>query len=123
MPTMPRPKCKHTTCLARAESKSSYCKEHLQAYYSQEKKVFGNDPFYNSKKWRNFRATYLATNPFCAGCMSRGYTVRATVLDHITPRSQGGKDFDVGNLQPLCTPCHNRKRQSERKKISAPQGR
>jgi len=69
-----------------------------------------HDERYNSKRWRNHRAAFLAANPVCAvdGCGAI-----ATVCDHITPVTAGG-DFWSGPFQPLCKSCHNRKSSRER---------
>ena len=52
---------------------------------------------------RRLRVVQLRREPWCRDCGAR-----ATVADHIVPRSLGGAD-DLTNLQSLCTSCHNRK--------------
>lgn len=65
-------------------------------------------------KWQKTRAAFLKAYPWC---MWPGCTRKATDVDHITPRAQGGGD-DWENLQALChehhsvkTARHDRKRQ------------
>lgn len=57
----------------------------------------------------------LAANPWCQDCR----IVRSCVVDHITPLSHGGTN-DASNLQALCTSCHNRKTNSERRRTDTP---
>jgi 5-methylcytosine-specific restriction protein A len=48
-------------------------------------------------------------------CCRRGWMTKADLVDHIVPVS-GPADprfYDLENLQGLCHPCHNRKRQRE----------
>ena len=57
--------------------------------------------------WEEARRAFLALHPFCAFC---GYT--ATVVDHITPhRGDMALFWDRANWQPLCKPCHDRRKQ------------
>lgn len=62
--------------------------------------------------WRKVRAAWLRSHPWCAECERQGLLTRATVLDHVRPKSMGGKDDD-GNYQSMCESCHNTKRQRE----------
>lgn len=67
------------------------------------------DKRYWSQLWRKLRKAFLKQHPVCAAC---GW--QANVVDHIRPVTQGGAFYDVSNLQPLCTSCHNRKSAKER---------
>ena len=61
------------------------------------------DSYYGSTDWRRLRKIIKARDPVCVapGCK------RATAhVDHIVPRSQGGKDTPE-NLRGLCHSCHN----------------
>ena len=59
--------------------------------------------------WRKARAAFLALHPFCACCHAP-----ATVVDHIKPhRGDDALFWNRLNWQPLCAPCHNRKKQRE----------
>jgi 5-methylcytosine-specific restriction enzyme A len=64
--------------------------------------------FYNSRTWRKLRAFVLQADPLCIECEAI-----ATVVDHIKPIRQGGPRYELSNLQPMCTSCHNRKRANE----------
>jgi hypothetical protein len=59
-------------------------------------------------KWRETRAAVLKEEPMCRECARLGYATAATTVDHIIPRSRGGKKGRE-NLQPLCNECHGRK--------------
>jgi len=75
-------------------------------------KPFANrkqDERYWSAEWRKLRHVFLRENPLCVKC-----EWPANVVDHIHPVTQGGQFYDIDNLQPLCTPCHNRKSAKEK---------
>lgn len=72
-----------------------------------------NKAIYNSNLWRGkngIRKQRLAIEPFCRICGKPG-----TMVDHVEPINNGGDPYDIDNTQTLCDPCHNIKRQSERK--------
>ena len=55
----------------------------------------------------------LRREPLCRPCTEAGFTVQATIVDHIVPLSEGGSNsFD--NLDSLCIMHHNKKTASER---------
>lgn len=64
-------------------------------------------------RWRKLRRTILQAEPLCRMCMAKGRVTAATEVDHIKALHQGGLEFDAGNLQPLCSPCHASKSASE----------
>src|SRR5690606_35107910 len=67
-------------------------------------------------RWQRARRAFLAQpeNVLCRSCAARGRTVVATVVDHIIAH-QGDESlfWDVGNWQPLCKRCHDRKTAAE----------
>jgi len=66
------------------------------------------------RKWQAARAGFLRKHPFCAGCLRRGLTIRATELDHIQPhRGDQALFWRRANWQPLCKRCHARKTLAE----------
>ncbi|WP_051951444.1 HNH endonuclease signature motif containing protein [Flavobacterium sp. ASV13] len=72
-----------------------------------------DDEFYNSRRWRNFRKSYLERNPLCVHCERDGYVTAATVADHKVRMKAGGEAFEESNIQALCEKCHNRKSAAE----------
>lgn len=58
------------------------------------------------RKWSRIRAAKLKLNPWCEG--DHAYPVRAQVVDHKIPLSEGGSNESF-NLQSLCNSCHNKK--------------
>lgn len=56
--------------------------------------------------WSKIQQRYLRTHPNCEmgawGCLGR-----ATQVDHVIDRIEGGGDDD-DNLRALCEPCHGR---------------
>jgi len=61
------------------------------------------DPFYLSREWRAFRLTILARDGYRCTAIDGGERCarRAVVVDHPTPRRQGGADFDP-RCRSLC---------------------
>lgn len=72
--------------------------------YNRDKK---SDQFYHSKKWKQLSKSVLAkANYKCAICGKL-----AVEVHHIKEISTDwDKRFDVSNLMPLCTSCHNKQR-------------
>jgi len=77
----------------------------------RRRKDRGVDFDYNATAWRRFRKAGLLNEPLCRYCLDKDpprYTT-ATVRDHIKPISDGGDIWDNGNIQSLCSTCHNQK--------------
>jgi len=77
------------------------------------------DKRYHTRRWRNYRANFLLSNPLCKLCKDIGKTVAANVIDHIIPLSQNNTDdnfWNTNNHQALCKSCNNRKSQTDRKR-------
>jgi len=70
---------------------------------------------YNAR-WRRLRRAFLKRYPLCADPFGihaeRKEQVRATEVDHVIPKAEGGAD-KWDNLQSLCKPCHSRKTAEE----------
>src|SRR5690625_4181694 len=59
-------------------------------------------------KWQQARKGYLRKYPLCRMCEEKGYTVIASVVDHVIPHRGDMRIFwDSDNWQPLCVQCHN----------------
>jgi 5-methylcytosine-specific restriction protein A len=67
-----------------------------------------HQPLYNRKAWPRIRARQLAQEPLCRMCKEIGIDEPATVADHIIPhKGDWALFFDAGNIQSLCSSCHN----------------
>lgn len=63
------------------------------------------------RRWEQYRAAFLADNPWCLHCLLAGDSTPATDVDHVRP-ANGQADplfWDTANHQPLCHRCHSRK--------------
>ena len=69
---------------------------------------------YNTARWQRLRRMVLNRDPIC---VADGCTQPATDVDHIKPRSRGGRDA-LYNLQGLCHRCHSRKTAVEDSKFA-----
>lgn len=90
----------------RSEGSTSRRNQQLQ----DERRGTANSRGYG-KRWKNYRAVFLAENPFCIVCP----TEMATMIDHIIPVNQGDGDLTgendpmfwaPWNHQPLCNRSH-----------------
>jgi 5-methylcytosine-specific restriction protein A len=64
-------------------------------------------------RWDKARITFLRRRPLCVMCEKQGRVTAAQVVDHIIPHKGDQALFwDTANWQPLCTPHHNRDKQS-----------
>ncbi|MBP7704186.1 MAG: hypothetical protein KA105_02735 [Caulobacter sp.] len=73
---------------------------------------------YKTKRWRDVRALQLATSPLCERCAQHGRVTRATVCDHVDPKTKADPaTFYSGPFQSLCDAppwrCHSRAKQHE----------
>jgi 5-methylcytosine-specific restriction protein A len=110
MPTLKNKICCYPGCGLVVQSR--YCDKHwksTQATNNRYASAHRDAGWYNRAAWRNARLSQLRKQPLCQVCMSINIITPATVVDHITPRSDGGADLSQDNLQSLCTSCHNSK--------------
>ncbi len=73
------------------------------------RKPTGDQRFYNSQAWRKTSRAVRQRHPLCEVCEAIGVVAVAEVTDHIIAREEGGADYDVRNLMPLCSYHHDRK--------------
>ena len=71
---------------------------------------------YNDSRWKGWRAWFRANEPYCRLCAARGVDETAHDLDHIVPLDEGGAEFEMENLQPLCRQCHYEKTAAENRR-------
>lgn len=78
---------------------------------------------YNTRRWRELRANFLAKNPLCAKCQAEDIVKLAEHVHHKTEISEGMTEseivrlgFDWNNLEAICkkhhTDEHNNRRAS-----------
>lgn len=91
--------CGHPGCPALVRD-GARCPAHRITPERAEKRT---DRFYVSTAWRRLRAVQLRAHPLCDMCGAF-----ATLVDHITPRADGGAPYDGANLRSLCASCHAR---------------
>ena len=92
-----------------------YCAEHKKvedkswssnAYRTVKREKKATDSVYSTARWQRLRKMMLRRQP---ACQAEGCNELAREVDHIVPMSNGGAQYDMANLQCLCTSCHARK--------------
>ncbi|CCH54470.1 putative phage-related protein [Fibrisoma limi BUZ 3] len=68
---------------------------------------------YGSSRWKKLSKSFRDKNPLCRQCKQTGRLTPTYCADHIVPINEGGDPWDIGNLQPLCLKCHQRKSAKE----------
>lgn len=64
-------------------------------------------------QWYKIRARVLTKfDHICQSCLRDGIYTRATQVDHIIPKFEGGTD-EESNLEPICDKCHKIKTRKE----------
>ncbi len=65
---------------------------------------------YADVRWRKAAKWQLAVHPLCVDCEAAGFTVLASVCDHIQPHHGDLELFwSSDNWQSLCASCHGKK--------------
>lgn len=111
---MIRYQCNYPACNKTVEVKGELCSKHsafASIYNKKENQTetvsrwskSANDPLYNTRKWKNLRASHLETNPECAVCG----TTELLQVHHIK-KPNGNEDlfYDADNLMTVCRRCH-----------------
>lgn len=99
------------------------CARHPRVRAERSADTAERDKFYKSTRWLLFREWWLGLSyednshwrcgTLCHNCLDHGRVEMATDVDHIKPRSEGGADFDLYNMQSLCHSCHAAKTRRE----------
>ena len=77
------------------------------AGYNRRARNSRNDKFYHSKAWRTLSVAVMASADYkCAECGD----IACEVHHIVSINEDWSKRLAPGNVQPLCTRCHNRKR-------------
>jgi 5-methylcytosine-specific restriction enzyme A len=101
-------RCTHPRCF-----NARPCEKHPQPAY-RDTKTAEERRFYASRRWTELSLRHRRLEPLCRECKRRGITRAGQMTDHIIRIRAGGDCWDESNLQTLCHPCHNAKRQHER---------
>jgi 5-methylcytosine-specific restriction protein A len=109
--------CRHVGCRTLVSS-PGMCKLHKsQANREYNRQRAGlnvqTDKWYHTARWQKLRASILAAEPLCRMCVAEDRVTMAELVDHIKPVKFEGEFWDRGNLQPLCTKCHEVKSYAE----------
>ena len=117
MPQRPGKACRvnHCPCIVKDMSNAGFCDKHKdRAGWHNNERLKGNRHArgYGSA-WDKLRKNVLARGMnLCQHCKAQGKFAKATHVDHIKPKSQGGSNA-LTNLQALCVTCHNHKTATE----------
>ena len=107
--------CRKARCPGTTTDRQGYCSEHQESNWKgwQDRKGSSTQRGYGSK-WQKLRKVILERdNHLCQECLKTGRLQQASLVDHMTPKAQGGTDAPE-NLQSLCYPCHKVKTATER---------
>lgn len=104
MPTAPPSRCTDPECHDLATT-NGRCDAHQRPPWQQRSKAWGKG---STTAWRRFRRDQLRREWLCRHCGTK-----ATEVDHIRPLSQGGAKWDPGNVQSLCSDCHDAKSEAD----------
>lgn len=67
------------------------------------------DPRYHTTRWRNYRKSFIKSNPLCIECKKVGKLVPTQVIGHIIPVSEKPELFwEPTNHKALCQSCNLR---------------
>ena len=118
MPNAPKRSCMVGGCTGYAEHHGR-CGPHaapLLRLRARERMQEAGRHWYFTARWKALRLAVLSQSPLCVICSTRDYRpMPATEVDHIVPhRGSAVLFWDRSNLQPICSPCHDRKSQEER---------
>lgn len=114
MPRKAPTACRHAGCAALVD-KAGYCDEHKRdAIGWRPDRERGNRHARGfGSGWDRKRLVILKRDcGLCQVCLKAGRIEKATQVDHIVPRGEGGTN-DEDNLQSICDDCHATKTAQE----------
>lgn len=119
---MPLRPCAATGCRELVPSGEYRCARHAveaasfaERKYDAERSARPWRKWYNSAAWKAKRERLLAAEPLCRMCPADSKRW-ATVADHVLPHRGDHGLFWFGELQPLCKPCHDIRKQREERR-------
>lgn len=112
MPKLPPKQCTYAGCKLYT-TKNSRCEEHQRESWATSNNSTPSERGYGYS-WTKIRKQALIRDGYlCVVCSNKGLLTKATEVDHILNKAQGGDD-DIDNLQSICSSCHKAKTSKER---------
>lgn len=85
----------------------------LKGKYKSPERFNLSTEYYNNKRWKELRHSYIMRHPLCERCMQFGKVTAAEHVHHIKPFLRGRSQAerirlltDPNNLMSLCQTCH-----------------
>lgn len=104
--------CRSPACPELSRDGSGYCEAHAALAMPASRKGSRHERGYGSA-WEKLRSYVLhRDNGLCQPCKRAGRLTRASEVDHMVPKVQGGTDA-TDNLQAICEACHLAKSRGE----------
>jgi 5-methylcytosine-specific restriction protein A len=100
MPIAPGKPCRHYRC-GNMQGPNGFCTAHEAEGKRKDSRKLNSRQRGYSAAWSKFAAIYRRRNPICQKCGKAAF-----IIHHIRPLSEGGQQFDEGNLMSLCFRCH-----------------
>lgn len=117
---VPKKPCAHPGCSRLVDVGSAYCEAHAVVdKRDRDRPADAKRASKLSRKWYKRKAwcgkggrreLQLSKEPLCRFCPDHSKQ-RATVADHVIPHREDHALFWFGELQSLCKPCHDIKKQ------------
>ncbi|MGK0575518.1 HNH endonuclease [Macrococcus capreoli] len=113
------PGCSRTTS-------NRYCELHIDTTkqkhkeYDRERTDQQEVSFYNSKQWKDVRATVLQRDFYlCQQCKRQGITTFGNIVHHIVElKDDWSLRLDMNNLETVCSACHNQEHTKTKKGLN-----
>jgi len=96
--------------VAHCEECAPYVKQEVRRY-DRERNQGEQRTFLNSAVWRKVREMKRRRDPLCERHLKQGVAVAAALVHHI---NRDETDTYEGNLESLCTECHEEEHKGER---------
>lgn len=85
--------------------------------YDAKRQGRADRSWYKSARWQAKRRNQLRNEPYCRfHVREHGRKVWASVVDHVKPHNGDWALFWHGELQSLCKPCHDSRKQGDERR-------
>ena len=113
MPSMPPRPCTTPRCIKMIATNGK-CEDHQPEPWLTSKGKSSSERGYGVE-WVKQRAKALKRDGYlCQYCFIQGRMKKATEVDHVIAKANGGSN-DLSNLLSTCNPCHKNKTAQDRK--------